>query len=612
MVLFPTIDFAPTVREFRDIVVTLVLWRSRVKTEKVLRRKAVYEALSKHPALEQMAPKLPGATRWEKLDYYSRGGAQRKEKHFRQAAFYGQTGARARVMMLYCWIVASLLPPEADISNLTPLPDFVDAKVADECPNYASVDWDAFISEAEGRFGDKLVKFDVQDSPSMLLNPDLQPGQIIIPADSSSYRLMIWCVKALELGHPITGDGSPVLSAHFNVYLPSDWKASKPKPKRTLSLPAPEPTLLIMPNMQHAETFSGRPTSPPPAYTSTRPTSMHSRQGTMNSIKSMASAANKLSEKAEKLGPLASKFSDKVEKLGPLANKWSEKAGPLAGKFSEKASGWLHAAGKAIPGGDLTAAIMDTVAEGVDVMAVLVVLQLAPNFALVLIKSDLHYVIDSLTKRLSSWKDRGWINIANNTLFRAIAYHLWRRSASTAFQWVKGHAGDVSNESADALAKLGVEKPDVDNIDISVPHDFHLQGARLSALTLSNAYGGIHELLTLTPHHVCQFIYRLLHNLYKVGPFWEKIPAYAVHARCPLCEDKTESMSHILTECSAPTVALVWGLAKSLWPYDDSKWPATTLGNIMSVGQLTITSGPTPDEIDWPAMPPPGQPEPVS
>ena len=101
--------------------------------------------------------------------------------------------------------------------------------------------------------------------------------------------------------------------------------------------------------------------------------------------------------------------------------------------------------------------------------------------------------IDGLTKFLSKWEDRGWINIKNTDFFRKVAYLLKKRSATTSFQWVKGHEGNQENEESDRLAKEGAEKELLDIMDLDIPIEYDLQGAKLSALTQAIAYKGIQE-----------------------------------------------------------------------------------------------------------------------
>lgn len=126
-----------------------------------------------------------------------------------------------------------------------------------------------------------------------------------------------------------------------------------------------------------------------------------------------------------------------------------------------------------------------------EVAAVVVALQDTPNFAPLEIVTDSKYTIDGLTKHLPKWEDRGWIGIKNSELFRAAAYQLRKRSATTHFRWVKGHSGNEGNERADKLAGEGAQRDQPDELDLRIPPEFDPQGARLVTITQATAYAGI-------------------------------------------------------------------------------------------------------------------------
>jgi len=70
---------------------------------------------------------------------------------------------------------------------------------------------------------------------------------------------------------------------------------------------------------------------------------------------------------------------------------------------------------------------------------------------------------------------------------------LKQRTATTSFQWVKGHSGAEGNEESDKLAKEGALDPEPDHIDLAIPVKFDLQGAKLAAITQAIAYKGINS-----------------------------------------------------------------------------------------------------------------------
>jgi ribonuclease HI len=72
--------------------------------------------------------------------------------------------------------------------------------------------------------------------------------------------------------------------------------------------------------------------------------------------------------------------------------------------------------------------------------------------------TDSVYVRSGITEWIHNWKKRGWTTAAkqpvkNDDLWRALDEQARRHQVN--WHWVKGHAGDVGNEKADALANAG-------------------------------------------------------------------------------------------------------------------------------------------------------------
>jgi ribonuclease HI len=107
--------------------------------------------------------------------------------------------------------------------------------------------------------------------------------------------------------------------------------------------------------------------------------------------------------------------------------------------------------------------------------------------------TDSKYAIDGLTTNLKVWEDRGWIGIKNTPFFQRAAYLLKHQTATTTFQWVKGHNGKEGNEESDTLTKEGATKDNYNPLELEIPKEFDIQGAKLATATQAIAYAGIRE-----------------------------------------------------------------------------------------------------------------------
>ena len=172
----------------------------------------------------------------------------------------------------------------------------------------------------------------------------------------------------------------------------------------------------------------------------------------------------------------------------------------------------------------------------------------------------------------------------------------------TLLEKIKAHIGIEGNEGADTLANTGAEKDTPDNVSIIIPQGYEMPGAKLSTMTQTRLYRGIIENL---PHQARRgtvthldmtrwtvkertgeiptdgqiwkslwsktlsrqtrnFLWRTMHNAYKIGKYWEHIVGYESRALCPKCRS-IESMEHILTECEASGQHEIWKYIELLY-----------------------------------------------
>jgi ribonuclease HI len=262
-----------------------------------------------------------------------------------------------------------------------------------------------------------------------------------------------------------------------------------------------------------------------------------------------------------------------------------------------------------------------------EIAAVILAAQATPNFVRLEIRSDSLTTIEGLTKHLKDWEDIGWIGVKNSDLLKVAAYQLRKRSAPTYFQWVKGHSGDRGNDGADALAGRAANRLEKDEMDLEIPAEYRLTGARLDKMTQALAYRAIrsrkkapkarvrtntnleetrtaikeytgtsptNEGMWKSMRHkdlrlpIRQFLYKMMHSIHKVGKYWTSIPGYEERGKCREC-GAIETMEHILLVCETERRQTVWRLAEETWADEEHKWPDLREGIIMGCGMLSAT-----------------------
>ncbi len=101
----------------------------------------------------------------------------------------------------------------------------------------------------------------------------------------------------------------------------------------------------------------------------------------------------------------------------------------------------------------------ETTNNRMEMMAAIMALESLTRPVEVRMHTDSTYLHDGITKWIHAWKERGW-KTANKKPVKND--DLWRRletateSHRVDWHWVRGHAGHVDNERADALAQAGM------------------------------------------------------------------------------------------------------------------------------------------------------------
>jgi ribonuclease HI len=103
-----------------------------------------------------------------------------------------------------------------------------------------------------------------------------------------------------------------------------------------------------------------------------------------------------------------------------------------------------------------------------ELVAIKETIEACPKDVPLAIHSDSRVSIDILTRNLKKNEDEGFFLTANSALVRTTVTRLRKRRAKTSLTRVKGHEGNLGNESADKLANEGCEKNDPDEIKMGV------------------------------------------------------------------------------------------------------------------------------------------------
>jgi hypothetical protein len=93
------------------------------------------------------------------------------------------------------------------------------------------------------------------------------------------------------------------------------------------------------------------------------------------------------------------------------------------------------------------------------------------------------------------------------------------------------------------------------------------------------------------PPRIRAFLWKAMHNAYKIGKYWSNIPSFEQRGLCHACDNVEESMEHVLTECRASGQDIIWNLAKELWAIRGLPWIKPRFGTILGCGLGDFRAG---------------------
>ncbi|KAJ7027464.1 ribonuclease H-like protein, partial [Mycena alexandri] len=233
-------------------------------------------------------------------------------------------------------------------------------------------------------------------------------------------------------------------------------------------------------------------------------------------------------------------------------------------------------------------------------------------------------IISTLTTNLASCEDNGWADTEDRQLLKTITAALRGRGTRCTFR--EASEEDTANmHQALGLATQGLDEGEPTVLITEIPPSHDLKGIKLKGGSQHTFYSAIKAtspkperlkttvMLDITRHAARilsgntptdsqiwmslrhpditrttrDFMWKCLHQAYKVGDYWRNIPNYEHYAKCPHCQ-VDESMEHILLECDTPGREKLWNLTQELWELKGYAWPEMDLGRIFACGLVDI------------------------
>ncbi|KIJ59330.1 hypothetical protein HYDPIDRAFT_100879, partial [Hydnomerulius pinastri MD-312] len=243
------------------------------------------------------------------------------------------------------------------------------------------------------------------------------------------------------------------------------------------------------------------------------------------------------------------------------------------------------------------------------------------------IRTRSEQLVKDLTTELRRLDKIGWLDYEDADIMKSLVAELRQRSAPTyVSKWNSNTPRDDRTQS-EALAKTGTTKNHTDKLDMSIKEEFNTYGLilehgtqrlfyrgiqqskksprkkRSTRMNLSMSTYAIHEINGATPtdsqiwksirdrdipRAIRNFLWKALHNGYKIGEYWEQMENNTQRGKCILCRE-TETLEHILLDCESSTTSkTVWKLTEDLWRRRDPSWPSIKFGTILGSQMITF------------------------